>query len=136
MSARRPPDDPTCPPAHVGVERAAVLTAFAPGDELTRPQLVRRVGHVLDAAEAVDHLVALCAMGYIKRTQPHDEAAVYRLTSAGRQARQHFATPGTVAARRELAIPTSSYDGAELRPFTGRAGAMAAFALPSRGISV
>jgi len=44
-------------------------------------------------------------------------------------------TPQTVAAPREVNVMHAPrYDGAELRPFTGRVGAMDAFGLPSRGM--
>lgn len=41
-----------------------------------------------------------------------------------------------VATPRQVDVMTGRYDGAEMRPFTGRAGAMDAFRLPSRGMRV
>lgn len=45
-------------------------------------------------------------------------------------------TPQTVAAPRQVEVMTGRYDGAELRPFNGRPGAMDAYRLPSRGMGV
>lgn len=42
----------------------------------------------------------------------------------------------TVAAPRQVEVMTGRYDGAELRPFNGRPGAMDAYRLPSRGMGV
>lgn len=45
-------------------------------------------------------------------------------------------TPQTVAKPRQVDVMAGIYTGAELRPFDGRPGAMAAYALPSRGMGV
>ena len=61
--------------------------------------------------------------------------AHYTITPSGRAAlarhRREGAHGGTPAAHR-LHAPSGAYDGAELRPYEGRPGAMDAFALPSR----
>lgn len=43
-------------------------------------------------------------------------------------------TPQTVATARQVDVMQGLYTGAELRPFSGRPGAMDAYSLPSRGI--
>lgn len=45
----------------------------------------------------------------------------------------HSETPGATQAPDSSWSERGTYDGAELRPFEGRPGAMDAYALPSRG---
>lgn len=59
-------------------------------------------------------------------------------TSALREATQTKAAeaaPYSLAAPRSCSVMSGTYDGAELRPFAGRPGAMDAFSMPSRGIA-
>lgn len=70
--------------------------------------------------------------GFIKRTIEYGDTT-WRVTNAGRQS-CGIETERKGIVRGRLHVPEGSYDGHDLRPFTGRAGCNDALTLPSRGI--
>ena len=84
----------------------------------------------------------------ILRTNPNTTAHEHRPAAAklSERARQIMSIPERepgkyampkppgAAGAREYTVGTGTYTGEELRPFAGRAGAMRAFNLPSRGM--
>ena len=69
---------------------------------------------------------------YIENVANQGRPARYAATNEGRE-RYGIPLPGLSRAPGRLHISTGPYDGAELRPFTGRAGSQDAMALKSFG---
>lgn len=69
---------------------------------------------------------------YIENVATQGQPARYAATNEGRE-RYGIPLPGLMRAPGRLHVSKDSYDGAELRPFTGRAGSQDARALKSFG---
>lgn len=87
----------------------------------------------------------LAGMGYVERHQVDTSGVGFTITHRGREAlsvARGESIAGFVSLQRTRNVtpspyhgePGSTYGGEELRPFTGRPGAMDAYRLPSRGI--
>jgi hypothetical protein len=88
---------------------------------LTAEQIAGRIG--VDPAVVRPHISNICACGRAHNTTAGQQPAMYAPGPAP------LKMPARTTERRH-AHP-DHYDGAELRPYTGRPGAMDAFALPS-----
>lgn len=106
--------------ARIAIERA-LQDATAP---MTRLNIATLCGVPMTKVQAV--LNNLCTLHHAHRVPPTGEATEWCFGWGGRP------TP-SVASERPPLEPraTHRYDGADLKPYTGRPGAMDAFALPS-----
>jgi hypothetical protein len=116
MAAMRPPTRgrPMSPD-----RRNIEETLRTAGVALSAPELAARCG--LDVYTARKLINKMCDRGHAHNTCPGQPPALYA-----------FGPPPN-AATAPVAVPVKAgdYDGAELRPYNGRPGAMDAYALPS-----
>lgn len=113
------------PPPRSGQRRAveAALRGTTPSTAVSVAQLAERTGYTVIQIRSA--LNALVQIGFALNVCPHQLPALYCLGHRGR-ARSASGAPAPIRT-----IPEDRYDGKELRPYTGRPGAMRAFELPS-----
>jgi hypothetical protein len=115
-------------------ERQAVEEAMQTAtrdNPLTPEQIARKAG--LSIGEARKYIGNICGKGSAHNTNPGQRGAASY--AWGRPGARAPAPAVTAAPQPAMALVTvkegKAYDGAELRPFEGRPGALAAFNLPS-----
>jgi hypothetical protein len=87
-----------------------------------------RIGHLGAATGLPQTMLRPALILLVQRGTLQSKDAGYSRPAAHLKAAEHVAKP------RQVDVMAGIYTGTELRPFDGRPGAMAAYALPSRGM--
>lgn len=113
--------------------RLAVLGAMTPGLQHTREDIEGQLRTRGIFSKASGPLSDMAGMGLVTPIKVAGRRQVHWSLTPQGEARRPATYVGQVVPPRRIDMRDGTYTGAELRPFTGRPGAMDAYTLPSRG---